>query len=123
MVGAYFLIQKFQVFSMPGKNGRKNSTKFKTPAMKKWQKNHLKQEIEEPANSTSEVVTHFLVPAFVTFCFFLIIGTFTAGDPPGYSGKYGEAAACGMTMIAWPLITLIFILYHNSKGNENGKNR
>lgn len=107
---------------MSGKTGRKNSTKFKTPAMKKWQ-NHLKQEIEEPANSTSKVVTHFLVPAFVTFCFFLIIGTFTAGDPPGYSGEYGEAAACGMTMIAWPLITLIFILYHNSKGNENRRNR
>ncbi len=108
---------------MSGKTGRKNSTKLKTPAMKKWQKNHLKQEIEEPANSTSKVVTHFLVPAFVTFCFFLIIGTFTAGDPPGYSGEYGEAAACGMTMIAWPVITLIFILYHNSKGNENRKNR
>ena len=107
---------------MSGKSGRKNSTKFKTPAMKKWQKNHLKKEIEDPANSTSKVVTYFLVPAFVTFCIFLIIGTFTARDPY-YSGEYGEAAACGMTMIAWPVITLIFILYHNSKGNENRKNR
>ena len=108
---------------MSGKSGRKNSTKFKTPAMKKWQKNHLKQENEEPDNGTSKVVTHFLVPAFVTFCFFLIIGTFTAGDPPEYSGEYGEFAACCMTIIAWPVITLIFILYHNSKGNENRKNR
>ena len=107
---------------MSGKTGRKNSTKFKTPAMKKWQRNHLKQESEEPTNSTSEVVTRFLVPAFVTFCFFLIIGTLTAGDP-GYSGKYGEAAACGMTMMAWPVITLIFILYYNSKENENRKKR
>lgn len=107
---------------MAGKNGRKNSTKFKSPAMKKWQKNHLKQEVEEPVNSTSEVVTHFLVPTFVTFCFFLIIGTFTADDP-SYSGEYGEAAACCMTLMAWPIITLIFILYHNSKGNKIRKNR
>ena len=89
--------------------------------MKKWQKNHLKIEIEDPANSTSKVVTHFLVPAFVTFCFFLIIGTFTAGDPPEYSGEYGEFAACCMTMIAWPVITLISILLLFERKRESKK--
>tara|TARA_B100002052_G_scaffold103852_2_gene95758 strand:- start:1016 stop:1396 length:381 start_codon:yes stop_codon:yes gene_type:complete len=100
---------------MPGKNGRKNSIKFKTPAMKKWQRNHLKQENGELANSTSEVVTGFLVPAFTTFCFFMVAGALTADDP------WGIVAAFGMTMVFWPVISLIFILYYNSKGNENRK--
>ena len=83
--------------------------------MKKWQRNHLKQENEELANSTSEAVTGFLVPAFATFCFFMVAGTLTAEDP------WGIVAASAMTMVFWPIISLIFILYYNSKGNENRK--
>ena len=99
---------------MSGKNGRKNSIEFKSPAMKKWQRNHLKQENEELANSTSEVVTGFLVPAFTTFCFFMVAGALTADDP------WGIVVTFGMTMVFWPVI-IIFILYYNSKGNENRK--
>ena len=99
---------------MSGKTGRKESIKFQTPAMKKWQRNHLKQE-EEPDNSAGEVVTGFLMPAFVTFCFFMVFGTLTADDP------WGIVPAFAMTMVFWPIISLIFILYYNSKGNENRK--
>ena len=100
---------------MSGKTGRKDSIKFQTPAMKKWQRNYLKQENEEPDNSVSEVVTGFLMPAFVTFCFFMVFGTLTADDP------WGIVPAFAMTMVFWPIISLIFILYYNAKGNENRK--
>ena len=100
---------------MSGKTGRKDSIKFQTPAMKKWQRNHLKQENEEPDNSAGEVVTGFLMPAFVTFCFFMVFGTLTADDP------WGIVPAFAMTMVFWPIISLIFILYYNTKGNENRK--
>ena len=100
---------------MSGKTGRKDSIKFQTPAMKKWQRNHLKQENEEPDNGAGEVVTGFLMPAFVTFCFFMVVGTLTADDP------WGMVPAFGMTMIFWPIISLIFILYYNSKAYENRK--
>ena len=100
---------------MSGKTGRKDSIKFQSPAMKKWQRNHLKQENEEPDNSAGEVVTGFLMPAFVTFCFFMVFGTLTADDP------WGVVPAFAMTMVFWPIISLIFILYYNSKGNENRK--
>lgn len=99
---------------MSGKTGRKDSIKFQSPAMKKWQRNHLKQE-EEPDNSAGEVVTGFLMPAFVTFCFFMVFGTLTADDP------WGVVPAFAMTMVFWPIISLIFTLYYNSKGNENRK--
>jgi hypothetical protein len=98
---------------MSGKTGRKNSIKFQTPAMKKWQRNHLKQENDELANSMGEVVTGFLMPAFATFCFFMVAGALTAGEP------WGIVPAFAMTMVFWPIISLIFILYYNSKGNEN----
>ncbi len=100
---------------MSGKTGRKESIKFQTPAMKKWQRNHLKQENEEPDNSAGEVVTGFLMPAFVTFCFFMVFGTLTADDP------WGIVPAFAMTMVFWPIISLIFIYYYNTKGNENRK--
>ena len=100
---------------MSGKTGRKNSTKFQTPAMKKWHRNHLKQENEELANGMGEVVTGFLIPAFATFCFFMVVGTLTADDP------WGIASAFAMTMVFWPIISLIFIFYYNLKGNENRK--
>ena len=100
---------------MSGKTGRKESIKFQTPAMKKWQRNHLKQENEEPDNSAGEVVTGFLMPAFVTFCFFMVFGTLTAEDP------WGIVPAFAMTMVFWPIISLIFIYYYNTKGNENRK--
>jgi len=83
--------------------------------MKKWQRNHLKQENEEPDNSAGEVVTGFLMPAFVTFCFFMVFGTLTADDP------WGIVPAFAMTMVFWPIISLIFIYYYNTKGNENRK--
>ena len=100
---------------MSGKTGRKDSIKFQTPAMKKWQRNNLKQENEEPDNREGEVVTGFLMPAFVTFCFFMVFGTLTADDP------WGIIPAFAMTMVFWPIISLIFILYYNLKGNENRK--
>ena len=100
---------------MSGKTGRKDSIKFQTPAMKKSQRNHLKQENQEPDNSAGEVVTGFLMPAFVTFCFFMVFGTLTADDP------WGIVPAFAMTMVFWPIISLIFILYYNLKGNENRK--
>jgi len=100
---------------MSGKTGRKESIKFQTPAMKKWQRNQLKQENEEPDNSAGEVVTGFLMPAFVTFCFFMVFGTLTADDP------WGIVPAFAMTMVFWPIISLIFIYYYNTKGNENRK--
>ena len=100
---------------MSGKTGWKDSIKFQTPAMKKWQRNHLKQENEEPDNSAGEVVTGFLMPAFVTFCFFMVFGTLTADDP------WGIVPAFAMTMVFWLIISIIFILYYNSKGNENRK--
>jgi len=63
----------------------------------------------------SEVVTGFLMPAIATFCFFMVAGTLTAEDP------WGIVAASAMTMVFWPIISLIFILYYYSKGNENRK--
>ena len=83
--------------------------------MKKWHRNHLKQENEELANGMGEVVTGFLIPAFATFCFFMVVGTLTADDP------WGIASAFAMTMVFWPIISLIFIFYYNLKGNENRK--
>jgi len=59
---------------MSGKTGRKNSVKFQTPAMKKWQRKYLKQENDELANSMGEVVTGFLMPAFATFFFSWLLG-------------------------------------------------
>ena len=100
---------------MSGKTGWKDSIKFQTPAIKKWQRNHLKQENEEPDNSAGPVVTGFLMPAFVTFCFFMVFGTLTADDP------WGIVPAFAMTMVFWPILSLIFILYYNTKGNENRK--
>ncbi len=97
---------------MSGKTGRENSIKFQTPAMKKWQRNHLKQENDELANSRGEVVTGFLMPAFATFCFFMVAGALTADD------SWGIVAAFAMTMLFWPVISLIFILYYNSRGNK-----
>ena len=63
----------------------------------------------------SEVATGFLMPATATFCFFMVSGTLTAEDP------WGIVPAFAMTMVFWPIISLIFILYYNSKGNENRK--
>ena len=63
----------------------------------------------------SEVVTGFLMPAIATFCFFMVSGTLTAEDP------WGIVPAFAMTMVFWPIISLIFILYYNSKGNEDRK--
>ena len=98
---------------MSDKPGRRYTTNFKTPAMKKWQRDHLKQEDDEPANKTGEIVTGFFVPTFAAFSLFMVVGTSTADDP------WGEVAAMGFTMISWPIISLIFILYYNSKRNEN----
>tara|TARA_B100000900_G_scaffold415912_1_gene447836 strand:+ start:6209 stop:6484 length:276 start_codon:yes stop_codon:yes gene_type:complete len=58
-------------------------------------------------------ITGFLMPSFVTFIFFMISGVITADDP------WGIIAALGMTMVFWPVISLIFMLYYNSKGNES----
>ena len=63
----------------------------------------------------SEVITGFLMPAIATFCFFMVSGTLTAEDP------WGIVPAFAMTMVFWPIISLIFILYYNSKENENRK--
>ena len=112
LVGNFFNLE-ILVYNMSGKTGRKNSLKFQTPAMKKWQRNYLKQENEEVANSRGEVVTGFLIPAFATFCFFMVAGALTAGE------SWGIVPAFAMTMIFWSIISLIFILYYNSKGNEN----
>ena len=100
---------------MSGKTGRKNSVKFQTPAMKKWQRKHLKQENDELANSMGEVVTGFLMPAFASFFFFIVAGALTAGE------SWGIIPAFAMTMVFWPIISLIFILYYNSKESENRK--
>ena len=55
------------------------------------------------------------MPAIATFCFFMVSGTLTAEDP------WGIVPAFAMTMVFWPIISLIFILYYNSKGNEDRK--
>ena len=98
---------------MSDKPGRRDTTNFKTPAMKRWRRDHLKHEDDDPANNTGEIVSGFFIPSFSVFCFFMVVGTATADDP------WGEVAAMGFTMISWPIISLIFILYYNSKGNEN----
>ena len=63
----------------------------------------------------SEGGTGFLMPTIATFCFFMVAGTLTAEEP------WGIIAASAMTMVFWPIISLIFILYYYSKGNENRK--
>ena len=73
----------------------------------------MKHEDDEPANNTGEIVTGFFMPTFAVFCLFMVVGTSTADDP------WGEIAAMGFTIISWPIISLIFILYYNSKGNQN----
>ena len=69
--------------------------------------------MNEAANSTREVVNGFLMPFFAVLCFFMVVGTLTADDP------WGAVAAVGSTMTVWPFISLIFMLYYNSHGNED----
>ena len=45
----------------------------------------------------------------------MVFGTLTADDP------WGIVPAFAMTMVFWPIISLIFILYYNLKGNERGE--
>ena len=68
--------------------------------------------MNEAVNSTKEVVNGFLMPFFAMFSFFMVVGTLTADDP------WGAVAAVGSTMTVWP-ISLIFMLYYNSNGNED----
>ena len=69
--------------------------------------------MNEAVSSTKEVVNGFLMPSFAMFCFFMVVGTLTADDP------WGAVAAVGSAMTFWPFISLIFILYYNSKGNDD----
>ena len=69
--------------------------------------------MNEAVSSTKEVVTGFLMPFFAMFSFFMVVGTLTANDP------WGAVAAVGSTMTVWPFISLIFMLYYNSNGNED----
>ena len=69
--------------------------------------------MNEAVSSTKEVVTGFLMPSFAMFNFFMVVGTLTADDP------WGAVAAVGSTMTVWPFISLIFMLYYNSNGNED----
>ena len=66
---------------MSDKPGRRDTTNFKTPAMKKWQ-DHLKHEDDEPANNSGEMFG-FFIPTFAVFCLFMVVGTSTADDPWG----------------------------------------
>jgi len=69
--------------------------------------------MNEAVSSTKEVVNGFLMPCFAVFCFFMVVGTLTADDP------WGAVAAVGSTMTVWPFISLIFMLYYHSNGNED----
>ena len=69
--------------------------------------------MKETVSSPKEVVNGFLMPFFAMFGFFMVVGTLTADDP------WGAAAAVGSTMTVWPFISLIFMLYYNSNGNED----
>ena len=69
--------------------------------------------MNEAVNSTREVVYGFLMPIFAMFSFFMVVGTLTADDP------WGAVAAVGSTMTVWPFISLTFMLYYNSNGNED----
>ena len=69
--------------------------------------------MNEAVSSTKEVVTGFLMPSFAMFNFFMVVGTLTADAP------WGAVAAVGSTMTVWPFISLIFMLYYNSNGNED----
>ena len=69
--------------------------------------------MKETVSSPKEVVNGFLMPFFAMFGFFMVVGTLTADDP------WGGVAAVGSTMTVWPIISLIFMLYYNSNGNED----
>ena len=94
---------------MSGRAGGKSTIKSKSPAMKKWQQNYLKDKNEQPTDNSSETVIGFFVPTLVTLCFFMFAGILTADD------SWGIIAAFGMTMVFWPVISIIFILYYKSK--------
>ena len=55
------------------------------------------------------------MPFFAMFSFFMVVGTLTADGP------WGAVAAVGSTMTVWPFISIIFMLYYNSNGNEDRK--
>lgn len=98
---------------MSKKSRRTSSIKSKSPAMKNWQNKHMKGHNKDSSDSLNDSFSGFLKPAFATFCLFMISGVMTADD------DWGIIAAFGMTMVFWPIISLIFILRYSSSFKDD----
>ena len=99
---------------MSKRSTKASSIKSKSPAMKDWHNKHMKRDNKDSSDSLSSSFSGFLKPAFATFCFFMVSGIMTADD------DWGIIAAFGMTMVFWPIISLIFILRYSSNDDKDG---
>ena len=98
---------------MSSKAAEKTSANFKSPAMKKWQKTHLKRQNEQTHSGKNETISGFLWPTIAAFFFFMLAGMLTAGD------SWGIIPAFSMTMVFWPIISVIIIVYYKTKSNDS----
>ena len=111
--GPIFLFGREQAFNMSSKAAGKTSANFKSPAMKKWQKTHLKGQNEQTHGDKNETISGFLTPTVATFLFFMLAGMLTAGD------SWGIIPAFAMTMVFWPIVSVVIIVYYKTKSNDS----